>query len=108
MIDLTKHNKAEVLATLYNNSRPLGMGILHFMPEEMTIGEAENLLKDQSYFDYLMGRVMKCDFSGDKLETFLYNRDNGKGAAELLVEKMEIEKEINKLNIQINKFKEKQ
>jgi hypothetical protein len=34
------------------------------------------------YFDYLRGRVMKVDISGDDLDTALYNRDNGAGAAE--------------------------
>lgn len=75
-------NKAEVLATLYNNSKPIGNGILHFTPEDMTIDEAKILLATQTDFDYLKGRVMKIDLTGDELRTDLYNRDNGGGAAE--------------------------
>ena len=40
------------------------------------------LLKEQSYFDYLYGRVLKVWIKGDELDSRLYNRDNGEGAAE--------------------------
>jgi hypothetical protein len=76
-------NKAAVLAALYNNSKPLGMGFLHYDPRPMTENEAQELLDDgQTYFDYLKGRVMKIELSGDELSTWLYNRDNGTDAAE--------------------------
>lgn len=81
-MDISKLNKADALADLYNNSRPLGMGFLHFDPQPMTSAEAAELLKTKTYFDYLKGRVMKVDLSGDELRTALYNRDNGDGAAE--------------------------
>ncbi|WP_461521565.1 hypothetical protein [Porticoccus sp.] len=81
MIDLTGKDKGEVLAKLYNASQPLGMGFLHATSEEMTADEARELLKEQTYFDYLKGRVMKIDLSGDKLDPQLYDRDNGQGAA---------------------------
>lgn len=81
MIDISKADKAAVLAALYNNSRPLGMGMLAFTPEEMTRDEAAELLKSQTYFDYLKGRVMKIDLRGDELRPRLYDRNNGEGAA---------------------------
>jgi hypothetical protein len=82
-IDLTGMNKAEVLAKLYNRSKPQGMGMLHFTPETMTTKDAQALLDGgHTYFDYLKGRVMKIDLKGDELQTALYNRDNGQGAAE--------------------------
>jgi hypothetical protein len=77
--------KAQILAALYNNSKPLGMGFLHYKEEIMTTEEAEKLLKNYSYFDYLHGRVMKIDLSGDELSTDLYNRDNGEGSAEKII-----------------------
>ncbi len=82
-IDISKMDKAEILTKLYNNSHPLGMGILHYNPAPMKIEEARDILKNQTYFDYLNGRIMKIDLSGDKLRTDLYNRDNGINAAEL-------------------------
>lgn len=77
-ISLKGLNKAEVLAALYNNARPQGMGFLHYAPEPMTTEQAAELLQD---YTYLKGRVMKVDLSGDELATWLYDRDNGKGAA---------------------------
>jgi len=75
-------NKAKVLAALYNNSKPRGMGFIHYETNPMTEAEASELLKNNSGFDYLKGRVMKIDLSGDELDTRLYNRDNGVDAAE--------------------------
>ena len=34
-------NKAETLAKLYNASKPQGLGLLHYTPEEMTVAEAQ-------------------------------------------------------------------
>jgi len=81
MIDIRGLDKAEVLAALYNASRPQGMGLLHFDPKPMTKDEAAALLKDGAYFDYVKGRVMKVSLQTDDLEERLYDRDNGTGAA---------------------------
>lgn len=86
-IDLTGLDKAEVLAALYNASQPRGMGILYYDPTSMTTEEAQKLLDSgQTYFDYLKGRVMKVDLSSDQLETWLYDRDNGQGAAQRVID----------------------
>lgn len=82
MISLKDKSKAEVLAKLYNASKPQGMGFLQFDPKPMTTEEAAELLQKSTYFDYLKGRVMKVDLSGDAFDPYLYNRDNGQGAAE--------------------------
>lgn len=82
MIGLTNYNKADVLTVLYNCSKPQGLGILHYEDKEMTREEAQKLLDEQTYFDYLKGCVMKIDLSGDMLDPRLYDRDNGFGAAE--------------------------
>ena len=83
MIDISCMRKAAVLAKLYNNARPLGMGFLHYTPGDMSIEEADAIL-DQTrmlYFDYLKGRVLKVNLAPDLLRTDLYDRDNGPGAA---------------------------
>ncbi len=82
MIDISKLNKGEVLAALYNNSKPLGTGRLCYKPTPMTKEEAETLLETRTYFDYLVGRVMKVDLSKDTFSPAGYDRDNGEGAAE--------------------------
>jgi hypothetical protein len=75
-------NKAEVLAKLYNASKPLEMGFLQFTPGDMSVELAQSLLDNgQTYFDYLQGRVMKIDLQYDHLDPRLYDRDNGEGAA---------------------------
>lgn len=81
-MDIKGFRKPAVLAALYNASQPLGMGFLQYDPAPMSEKEAEQLLKHQQCFDYLKGRVMKVDLRGDHLDTFLYDRDNGLGAAE--------------------------
>jgi hypothetical protein len=85
-IDISKLNKAELLAALYNASHQQGMGFLQSRGTSfLTAKEAEELLKQQHYFDYLYGRVMKIDLSSDKLDPWLYDRDNGQGTAQLVV-----------------------
>ena len=85
-MNVPKELRAEMLAELYNNSKPLGMGFLHYTSELMDVEEAKKLLKESTYFDYLKGRVMKIDFIEEEIETWLYNRDNGDGAAERCLE----------------------
>ena len=71
------------MAELFNAARPQGFGLLQYKPHRlMTESEAAELLKTQTYFDYLEGRVMKVNLSGNDLNTHLYNRDNGHNAAE--------------------------
>ena len=75
--------KEEVLCALYNSAKPLGLGIFQFVADEMDLEEARKLLNQRTYFDYLCGRVMKVDLSGDEgFEEGLYDRDNGEGAAQ--------------------------
>lgn len=82
-MDISKLNKAKVLAALYNRAKTQGLGQLQDTPENMTQEEAQELLNSgQTYFDYHNGRVMKIDMSTDELRTDLYNRDNGDNAAE--------------------------
>lgn len=90
-MDITGLDKAAVLAALYNRAKPQGMGFLHYTPEPMTLDEARNLLVEfgsTAYFDYLRGRVMKISLAGDEVDTWLYNRDNGEGAAEAAIDKV--------------------
>lgn len=86
-MDIKGLDKAVVLAALYNGSHQLGMGFLHKRgAEPMSVEQAREELADGPYFDYLHGRVMKISLQGDELDTFLYNRDNGEGAAERIIE----------------------
>lgn len=86
MIDISKLDKAEALAALFNASKQQGMGFLNVMGKlPMSKEEAKRELDDRApelYFDYLHGRVMKVDLRGETLDPCLYDRDNGKDAAQ--------------------------
>src|SRR3990167_9199466 len=85
-IDIKGLDKAELL----NASKPQGLGFLaQGRNSEMTVADAREVLRiagDRPYFDYLRGRVMKVDLSGDSLEPRMYDRDNGEVAALRVVE----------------------
>lgn len=97
-------DKAELLAALYNNSRPMGMGFLRAKSGDMTVEEARTELgtggdhgrdfgatsagNRPMYFDYLYGRPLKSDLSGDDFRPWLYDRDNGQGAAARVIESL--------------------
>jgi len=88
-VDISGLDKAAVLAALYNRARTQGLGMLHYTPEDMTVEEAKEILDaGETYFDYLKGRVMKVRLRGDSFDSFLYNRDNGPGAAEAVIEEL--------------------
>lgn len=84
-INIEGLDRAAVLAALYNASRPLGMGFMHYDATPMSVEEARQLLGPEpvksKYFDYLKGRVMKLEMGGTHINTRLYDRDNGPGAA---------------------------
>ncbi len=78
VIDITGIGKPELLAALYNSSKPIGLGFLQATPEPMTYREAEIIIEQQGKrFDYLKGRPLKCDISGDSFDPWGYDRDNG-------------------------------
>ena len=85
-IDIKGLNKAEILAGLYNSSKPLGMGVLYYNPMDMSIQEAQKIIdQDITDFDYLQGRVMKVNLSTDVLDSWGYDRDIGNGACEAVI-----------------------
>ena len=89
IINLRGLDRAAVLAALYNASKPQGLGFLNYEPKPMTIGEAKELLSITTDFDYLNGRVMKINLSGDTLETRWFDCDNGEGAAEDVIKTLQ-------------------
>ena len=80
---------AKVLAALYDNARAQGMGLLHYTPKPMDESEAEKLLSEGTYFDYVHGRVLKVNLRDPNgLGARLYDRDNGHGAAQRVIDKL--------------------
>jgi len=97
-INLEGLDKAAVLAALYNAAKPQGMGFLHYDPKPMSVEEAQELLP-QGDFDYLKGRAMKVDLSGDQLDTWGYDRDNGEGAAQQAIDSLRVTNDLNNIII---------
>lgn len=98
-IDISKKDKAEVLAALYNRSRPdEGVGLFYSDPTLMTKEEAAKFLKNtpDKTFDYIKGRVMKINLQDDILNTALYNRDVGQGVAEMVIIELPDKEDIEK------------
>lgn len=89
-MNISHLSKAKVLAALYNGSRHQGMGFLQAKGGEMSEETAQQLLDESpdKYFDYVFGKVMKISLRNDELQTHLYNRDNGPGAAEAILAKL--------------------
>lgn len=91
MVSIAGLDKAMVLAALYNASQPLGMGFLNPRSgQSMSRVEARAALSrnPEGYFDYLNGRVMKVDLSGEEVDPYLYDRDNGDGAFAAVIERL--------------------
>jgi hypothetical protein len=88
IVSIAGLDPADVLAALYNASHPLGMGFLQYDPEAMSNEEATQLLKQTRSFDYLKGRVMKVSFGSDALEAKWYDRHNGQGTAQRVIDEL--------------------
>ena len=88
VVDITGLDKAEVLLALYNNSRCQGLGFLQaIIDDDYTLQNARRDIDESPdhYFDYVRGRILKVDLSGDTFDSRLYDRDNGEGAAEAAI-----------------------
>lgn len=99
-VNISDLNKSDVLVALYNAAKPLGMGFMQYDPAPMSLEEAESLLKRSTYFDYLKGRVMKIDLSTNDLDEWDYDRDNGKGAVQSVINILRETKNANSTSIQ--------
>lgn len=99
MIDVRDIDRAELLAALYNATRPVGRGAMHDLCRDMTVAEARVALEEQrqqqrglgrlgiiAYFDYLYGRPIKLDVEQDALDFYNYDDDAGAGTGKRVVE----------------------
>jgi len=97
-------DKAEVLAALVNYAQPLGMGFLQDDGKPMTKEEAQARIDGDVthdslrvgnrhlYFDYVKGRPIKSDLSGDEINPALYDRDQGQGACAEAIKRLRASK----------------
>lgn len=90
MVTIKGLDKAEVILALWNRSHEQGMSFLGTKIPHPTIADAREWVERNPslYFDYLNGRVIKCDISQDEFDPRLYDRDCGAGAAEAAIAKI--------------------
>lgn len=84
-IDISNKDKAEVLAELYNNSHPMGMGIAQYDSTPMTVEIARKLLEREQFFSYLRGRPIHINFKDNIIWVRGYNNDNGQELAQRVI-----------------------
>ena len=94
MVDIKGLDKAKVLKALYDHSHVQGLGFMHAAEEgAVTVESCAKLLEKYTQYDYLHGRVLKVDLSGDEFDERLYDRDCGAGAAQRAVDSIRDETE---------------
>ena len=93
VINISGLDKAEVLASLYNHAKILGMGFFgqralgnkagHAMTTAEAQQEIDSLVASNRplRFDYLHGKPMKIKITGDELDASTYDEYNGEGTA---------------------------
>lgn len=84
-VNLQGITRSQALAALFNYAKPKGLGELTYnRHHRMDAFEAAKILELGTDIDYLEGRVIKVNFgkSTDSIDVDLYNRDNGKDAAQ--------------------------
>jgi len=102
LIDISGIDKAELLLALLQGSKVQGMGVLQDPGRPLTVDDARTAIHGRGDdihnqygnvggrsnptaegqhldFDYLFGRVLKVDISGDTLDPWGYDRDLGEG-----------------------------
>ncbi|WP_280426813.1 hypothetical protein [Nocardia carnea] len=90
-VDITGLDPAAVFAALYNNAKIQGKGIHDPRGSvPLTIDNAREHLKFPGRFDYVHGRVLKIDLypTTTTLNLSLYDRDNGVGLGQRVVENL--------------------
>ncbi len=113
MIDISGLNKADVLAVLYNAASPHGLGFLQtaHAPAFMERQDAQKMISERGddaaehirqlgvqivrfdsgplKFDYVYGRPIKADLSGDLLNEKYYDQYHGQGHALIAINELE-------------------
>jgi hypothetical protein len=88
VIGIKDADKAEVLMHLYNyadmsgaNPNPIVQDLQRALPR-MSLEHARAIRPDHPQgFDYIGAKSVKVNLSGDEFDAWMYDRDNGEGAA---------------------------
>ena len=89
-VDISMFNTDALKLTLFYALINKSMVASNYMYLDTDLSAHDATLRSikRGYIDYFNGRVFKSNISGDIFETGLYNRDNGNGAAERIVQNL--------------------
>lgn len=80
-------NKAELLNAFYIAAEPVGKGFLQYIEDDyLTQKEANEILKQDGYIDYLRGRLVKVGFGQDYLFSYSHDKYYGEGSAKRIID----------------------
>jgi len=86
-VNIAGLSKTELLRKLWERSTPASFFTMSGIPAPK-LSEKELEKSVTGYVDYLSGRVIKCDLTEDTAYPQMYDRDNGIGAFQSVVDKM--------------------
>jgi hypothetical protein len=86
-IDIRGIDKVKLVKKLYERAKcPGAMALFAYKPGHTLSDEQAEEMAQAPYLDYVYGRVMKTSVAGDWMRVDLYDRDNGRGAAQACVD----------------------
>jgi hypothetical protein len=84
MVNIQGIDKLRLLEALWTRSQPAAFFRMQgISPPPFNMNEAQKAV--HQYIDYFCGRVIKCDLSGNEADPWGYDRDNGNGAFQSVV-----------------------
>lgn len=98
-IDISGLDKGAVLAALWNNAAlPPAYTRANPRTRPMSVDEGRSAVVAQDAgFDYFEDRLLKVNLSADEFDPWGYDRDNGEGLAEQVIERLRQTGSVDKL-----------
>ena len=97
-IDITGLDKVKLLTVLWHSAKSFAMtpGSVAGFAEMLSKDKAEDILnQNNGYVDYFKGRPIKIDFSQNKINPRMYDRDAGEGKCAEVVMKLRFETDMH-------------
>lgn len=86
-VDISMFNTDDLKLTLFYTLIQRSKATTQFITQKINLAEHKQVLEyiKKGYIDRYNGFVFKSNISGDTFDTGMYDRDNGPGAAERIV-----------------------
>jgi len=88
-INIKDLDRDRLLEELWNRSKPALFYTSTGLPAPVfNLEKYKREISEDGYIDYFCGRLIKTNLSGDIVDPYLYDRDNGEGAFQSVVDKL--------------------